>query len=236
MKNLLLFENFENYSRNRKPNDNIDKIRLYNQNKISNPEKKLSKPEVFDEIRYLLRQKEKGIIKEVNVVADVPMQGKGSPEYAKGIINIEKELNKKRGYVIGKGFAAEDSFKNYPQFTNLPKDVKIQIDNTIPRDFSIYGKYSPQQIQSLINKYGYDSYGTIKTFNESQEYNLDASGNILDRYGNIRNIFFDSEYIVVYTEVRGGKNFVIGVPKSLEKQGIEVRIPPDKIIEIFYKN
>jgi len=235
MKNLLLYENFKNYSGR---NEGPDRIPLYNQNKIAKPEIKLSRNEVFDEIRSLLLKKEKGLISEVNVVADVPTQGKRAPEYVKDIINRERELNKKRGYSQDKGFDNPNSFKNYPQLPNLPKDVKIHLDNTTPNNFSIISsKNSPQQIQRIINKYGYDSYGTIKKqFNESREYNLDASGNILDKYGNIRTIFFDSEYIVVDTEIKGVKKFVIGIPKSLEKEGIEVRIPPDKIIEIFYKN
>jgi hypothetical protein len=65
-----------------------------------------------------------------------------------------------------------------------------------------------------------------------------------DRYGNKRNFFFDSEFIVDgVIEGTGGKKYVIGIPESLYSKAIKdeesrkyysVEISPEQIEEIYY--
>jgi hypothetical protein len=65
-----------------------------------------------------------------------------------------------------------------------------------------------------------------------------------DRYGNKRNFFFDSEFIVDgVIEGTGGKKYVIGIPESLyskatrdeeSRKYYSVEISPEQIEEIYY--
>jgi len=56
----------------------------------------------------------------------------------------------------------------------------------------------------------------------------------LDRFGDQRTIFFDSEFIVDRVELVEGKEFIIGIPMSLKTKGYEAKIAPIKVEEIFY--
>ena len=65
-----------------------------------------------------------------------------------------------------------------------------------------------------------------------------------DRYGNKRNFFFDSEFIIdSIVEETGGKKYVIGIPESLYSKAIRdeetkkyysVEIYPDQVEEVYY--
>lgn len=65
-----------------------------------------------------------------------------------------------------------------------------------------------------------------------------------DRFGNKRNFFFDSEFIVDgVVEETNGKKYVIGIPESLYSKAVKdeesrkyysVEISPDQIEEIYY--
>ena len=65
-----------------------------------------------------------------------------------------------------------------------------------------------------------------------------------DRYGNKRNFFFDSEFIVDgVIEETGGKKYIIGIPESLYAKAIKdedskkyysVEIYPEQVEEIYY--
>lgn len=65
-----------------------------------------------------------------------------------------------------------------------------------------------------------------------------------DRYGNKRNFFFDSEFIIdSIVEEANGKKYVIGIPESLYNKAVgdeetkkyySVEIHPDQIEEIYY--
>jgi hypothetical protein len=65
-----------------------------------------------------------------------------------------------------------------------------------------------------------------------------------DRYGNKRNFFFDSEFIVDgVIEGTGGKKCIIGIPESLYSKAMKdeesrkyysVEISPEQIEEIYY--
>jgi hypothetical protein len=65
-----------------------------------------------------------------------------------------------------------------------------------------------------------------------------------DRYGNKRNFFFDSEFIVDgVVEDTGGKKYIIGIPESLYTKAMQdeesrkyysVEIHPDQIEEVYY--
>jgi len=72
---------------------------------------------------------------------------------------------------------------------------------------------------------------------------LDPEALDFDRYGNKRNIFFDSEYIVDGVMDGMGKKYVLGIPASLyskamkdeeSKKYYSVEIYADQIEEIFY--
>jgi hypothetical protein len=56
----------------------------------------------------------------------------------------------------------------------------------------------------------------------------------VDRFGNQRTVFFDSEFIVDRIEKIGDKEFIIGIPVSLQERGYEVKILPIKVDEIHY--
>jgi hypothetical protein len=65
-----------------------------------------------------------------------------------------------------------------------------------------------------------------------------------DRFGNKRNFFFDSEFIVEgVVEETGGKKYIIGIPESLYSKAIKdeetrkyysIEIYPEQIEEIYY--
>ena len=56
----------------------------------------------------------------------------------------------------------------------------------------------------------------------------------VDRFGNQRTIYFDSEFMVDRVETIDGKEFVIGIPVSLKDKGYEAKIAPIKIEEIYF--
>ena len=56
----------------------------------------------------------------------------------------------------------------------------------------------------------------------------------LNRFGDKRTIFFDSEFIVDRIENIEGKDYVIGIPASLKDKGYEAKILPIKIEEIYF--
>jgi hypothetical protein len=72
---------------------------------------------------------------------------------------------------------------------------------------------------------------------------LDPEALDFDRYGNKRNIFFDSEYIVDGVVDGIGKKYIIGIPASLYSKAMQdeeskkyysVEIYGDQIEEIYY--
>ena len=152
-------------------------IPVYDESKFSKnigtkPEMNIKYSEVAATIKDLLAKKEMGKIKQVTVLADVPTQGKGAPDYIKDVIAKERER-------IARKYKAQRG---------------IDLDDTSAQDFD------------------FD----------------------LDRFGDQRTIFFDSEFIVDRVELVEGKEFIIGIPMSLKTKGYEAKIAPIKVEEIFY--
>jgi hypothetical protein len=56
----------------------------------------------------------------------------------------------------------------------------------------------------------------------------------VDRFGNQRSIFFDSEFIVDRIDIIDGKEYIIGIPVSLKDKGYEAKIAPIKVEEIYF--
>ena len=113
-----------------------------------------------------------GEIQEVLVIAEVPTQGKGAPDYIKDIIAQERER-------IARKYKAQ-------------RGIDIDDDREGDFDFDV------------------------------------------DRFGNQRSIFFDSEVIVDRIDVIDGKEYIIGIPVSLKDKGFEAKIAPIKVEEIYF--
>jgi hypothetical protein len=158
------------------PKSSYSVVPVYNEVKFmrdvkSSPEQNIKYSEVIPTLEKLLQLQDAGEIKKITVVAEVPTQGKGTPQYIQDIIQKERE----RVAMAYKHKTGKEIDPNSPDF-----------------DFDV------------------------------------------DRFGNQRSIFFDSEFIVKRIEKIGTMEYVIGTPASLEKKGFEAPIAPTKVEEIFY--
>jgi hypothetical protein len=136
------------------------------------PEMNVKYSEVAATLRDLLKKKEMGEIQEVLVIAEIPTQGKGAPDYIKDIIAQERER-------IARKYKAQ-------------RGIDIDDDREGDFDFDV------------------------------------------DRFGNQRSIFFDSEFIVDRIDIIDGKEYIIGIPVSLKDKGYEAKIAPIKVEEIYF--
>jgi hypothetical protein len=136
------------------------------------PEMNIKYSEVASTLRDLLKKKEMGEIQEVLVIAEIPTQGKGAPDYIKDIIAQERER-------IARKYKAQ-------------RGIDIDDDREGDFDFDV------------------------------------------DRFGNQRSIFFDSEFIVDRIDIIDGKEYIIGIPVSLKDKGYEAKIAPIKVEEIYF--
>jgi hypothetical protein len=136
------------------------------------PEMNVKYSEVPATLRDLLKKKEMGEIQEVLVIAEIPTQGKGAPDYIKDIIAQERER-------IARKYKAQ-------------RGIDIDDDKEGDFDFDV------------------------------------------DRFGNQRSIFFDSEFIVDRIDIIDGKEYIIGIPVSLKDKGYEAKIAPIKVEEIYF--
>jgi hypothetical protein len=136
------------------------------------PEMNVKYSEVAATLRDLLKKKEMGEIQEVLVIAEIPTQGKGAPDYIKDIIAQERER-------IARKYKAQ-------------RGIDIDDDKEGDFDFDV------------------------------------------DRFGNQRSIFFDSEFIVDRIDIIDGKEYIIGIPVSLKDKGYEAKIAPIKVEEIYF--
>jgi hypothetical protein len=136
------------------------------------PEMNVKYSEVAATLRDLLKKKEMGEIQEVLVIAEIPTQGKGAPDYIKDIIAQERER-------IARKYKSQ-------------RGIDIDDDREGDFDFDV------------------------------------------DRFGNQRSIFFDSEFIVDRIDIIDGKEYIIGIPVSLKDKGYEAKIAPIKVEEIYF--
>ena len=177
MRNLLEFESFDALYE-------ASLIPVYNsvefeKNPATKPESSHRANEIVSGIQSLIDRMEMGEISNISVIADIPSQGKRTPQYAKDIIDSEKRRIAQR----------------------MAKERGKEITN-------------PEELE-------------------------------FDRYGNKRDIFLDSEFIVDGVVQRpGNKDHIIGIPASLYKKAMEneasrkyysVEIYPDQIEEVYYK-
>jgi hypothetical protein len=101
MKHLFLFEEFDSSL-----NEGI--IPVYNEKEFikdinTKPIKVLQYSGVIPAIKEMLEKKERGEISKIHVIAEVPTQGEGAPEYVKDIIAAERvRLAKRWKSQIGK--------------------------------------------------------------------------------------------------------------------------------------
>lgn len=173
MKHIELFENYNPVSES-----DGGAIPIYNElefkkNIRTKPVKNIMYSAVPTELREMLKMKEMGEIQEIVIIADVPTQGKGAPDYVRDIIKQERERLAKR-----------------------------------------YKALRGQDIEDL------------KT---DDDYDFD-----LERFGDSKTIFFDSEFIVDRVENIAGKDYIIGIPMSLKGKGYEAKIAPIKVEEIYF--
>lgn len=173
MKNLKLYEEF-----NKSLNEAVTPV--YNEDKFRKninvrPEMELKYSEVIPALKDMLAQKELGQIENITIIAEVPTQGKGAPDYVQDIISKERErLARMHKLNIGK-----------------------EIDDT----------------------------------EDPEDFDFD-----MNRFGEKRTIFFDSEFIVDRIENIEGKDYVIGIPVSVKNKGYEAKILPIKIEEIYFES
>lgn len=180
MKHLQLFENFSKkpiMEVRKEPQSSYSVIPVYNETKFiadvkAPPDQNIKYSEVIPTLQKLLELQKSGEIKKITVVADVPTQGKGTPQYIQDIIQKERQR-------VALAYKAKTGKEIDPN---------------------------------------------------SKDFDFD-----IDRFGNQRTIFFDSEFIVKRIEKIGSKDYIIGAPASLEKKGFEAPIAPMKVEEIFYK-
>lgn len=170
MRHLQLFEDFSGEI-------NEGAIPVYNEDDFKKnlnaaPVQEIKYSQVIATLRDLLAKKAQGNIKDITVIADVPSQGKGAPDYVKDIIAKERE--------------------------RVAQRYKASIGKSMDSD-------------------------------DDDEFDFD-----IDRFGNQRTIFFDSEFIVDRIEKVDGKEFIIGLPSSLKNMGYEAKISPEKVEEIYY--
>jgi hypothetical protein len=173
MKHLTLFENF---SRNQGLNE--ASIPVYNEENFrrninAGPEIEIPFSKVIPKIQELLSQQESGIISSIQVIAEVPTQGKNAPSYVKDVMDQERE--------------------------RIIRKHKEEMGKEIDQDLDM------------------------------EEFDFDV-----DRFGNQRTVFFDSEFIVDSVERIGDEEFIIGIPVSLKQRGYRVKISPIKVDEIHY--
>jgi hypothetical protein len=171
MNNLKLYEEFSK-SLNEAATLVYDESK-FRKNVNVRPEMELKYSEVIPALRDMLAQKEAGQIESITVIADVPTQGKGAPDYVQDIISKERER-------------------------------------------------LARQYKSTIGK-------KIEGTEDPEDFDFD-----LNRFGDKRTIFFDSEFIVDRIENIEGKDYVIGIPASLKDKGYEAKILPIKIEEIYF--
>lgn len=152
---------------------------VYNEDEVtknvnSRPVMELKYSEVIPKLRDMLSQQDQGIVNKITIIADVPTQGKGAPDYVQDIIASERE--------------------------RLARQYKAQI-----------GKSMDAEI-------------------DAEEFDFDVN-----RFGDKRTIFFDSEFIVDRIENIEGTDYVIGIPISLKDKGFEAKISPIKVEEIYFQ-
>jgi len=147
---------------------------VFKKNINAKPDMELKYSEVIPKLRDMIAQKDAGQIGNITVIADVPTQGKGAPDYVKDIISKERE--------------------------RLARQYKSTIGKKIASD------------------------------TDSAEFDFD-----MNRFGDKRTIFFDSEFIVDRIENIQGQDYVIGIPASLKEKGYEAKIAPIKVEEIYYE-
>lgn len=171
MNNLKLYEEFSK-SLNEAATPVYDESK-FRKNVNVKPEREIKYSEVIPTLRDMLAQKEAGQIESITVIADVPTQGKGAPDYIQDIISKERE--------------------------RLARQYKSSIGKNMD--------------------------GT----EEPEDFDFDVN-----RFGDKRTIFFDSEFIVDRIENIEGKDYVIGIPASLKDRGFEAKILPIKVEEIYF--
>lgn len=172
MKHIHLFEEYS-------ASVNEGSTPLYNELDFKNninaaPVAELKYSEIIPRLRDLLAQQEMGTVENINVIAEVPTQGKGAPDYVKDVIAKERE--------------------------RLARQYKSTIGKSMDADLG------------------------------PDEFDFDVN-----RFGDQRTIFFDSEFIVDRIEMVDGKEMIIGIPVSLKDKGYEAKISPLKVDEIYYK-
>ncbi len=172
MNNLKLFEEYVgSIYEGVTPVYNEDEV---NKNINANPVMELKYSEVIPKLRDMLAQQDQGLIKKITIIADVPTQGKGAPDYVQEIIAKERE--------------------------RLARQYKSSIGKSMDAEL------------------------------DPEEFDFDVN-----RFGDKRTIFFDSEFIVDRIENVGGVDYVIGIPISLKDKGFEAKIAPMKVEEIYFQ-
>ncbi len=171
MNNLKLFEEFK-ASMNEAATPVYDETEVM-KNVNARPKMELKYSEVIPKLRDMLAQKENGALSKITVIADVPTQGKGAPDYIQDVIRQERERLARR-------------YK-----ASIGKDLDADLD--------------------------------------PEEFDFD-----LDRFGDKRTIYIDSEFLVDRIENIGGMDYIIGIPVSLQDKGYEAKILPIKVDEIYY--
>ena len=171
MNNLKLFEEFAEsmYEAATPVYDESEVTKNIN----AKPKMELKYSEVIPKLRDMIAQQENGLISKITIIADVPTQGKGAPDYIKDVIDQERE--------------------------RLARRYKASIGKDIDADLG------------------------------PDEFDFD-----LDRFGDKRTIFIDSEFLVDRIENIGGTDYVVGIPVSLQNKGYEAKILPIKVEEIYY--
>lgn len=163
------------------------------------------------------------------------MEVRTVPQSSYSVIPVYKQTNS------GSFGSPEENIKNSEVIPKLQILLELQRAGKI-KEISVLGevptqgKGTPQYIKDIIRderirmakKHYYETGEEIDP--DSDDFDFD-----IDRFGDQRTIFFDSQFIVKRIEKIGDKEYIIGTPYSKQKQGFEVRISPKKVDEIFYQ-
>jgi len=148
MKHLKIYENFVSVNENTIP--------VYDDTRFAQssgePEKMLSPAKALVLIQELLDEKAAGELDDISVVAEIPTQGKGKPQYIDEIISKAKEEAAKK-FRRMTGVDIEQAAPSDIERAGVMKDIFIDSEFIVDRiDSSSDGTFVVAYPQSLIDK------------------------------------------------------------------------------------
>jgi hypothetical protein len=158
-----------------------------------------------------------------------------------GIIPVYNELNFRKNMSAPPEMELRYS-KVIPKVKELLSQQESGIIQSIHAiaEVPTQGKNAPSYVKDVMDR---ERERIIRNYKEDigkaldDETKMDDFDFDVDRFGNQRTVFFDSEFIIVGVEEdsdKKGGGFIIGVPVSMQDKGYKVKIAPLNVDEIHY--